>query len=475
MIERHPHPTLGEVVFHGNPLNFAGAEPRARALAPELGEANAEIYGALGIGAEERRGAGREGRHLMLAARAAARPELRARVRRALHLRLRHRDDAGGAALRRARGPRAARRARSASWSRPARPRRSCVQLFGGALADRGSRKRQMVGADALAALRAGRARGAAAHGSASLPVVIALQALVGVSFALHWPAAVGLVPLVVRARAAPAGERAARDREQHGARARRRGRRPARRALRRGHRARRRRRHLRGERAARRRRARAAAGPQRRGEPVRRAARRLARVHRAPLAVDDRAPVHGDDDRLVRRLRGGRTDRGAALARRRARRGARSPPRSASVSSPAASSRCASTSRGRCWPPRSPASAARCLPLLLSHRHRSPGSRRAPSWPASASRSSACCGTPRCHTRVEPAALSRVSAYDVVGSIALVPVGEVLAGFAVEDVRRPRDVALGAVAIVVPTRCSYVPEVRNLVTPQVRHLRNAK
>jgi len=55
MVERHPHPTLGEVVFHGNALRFAGTEPRARALAPELGEANEEIYGALGIDAEARR------------------------------------------------------------------------------------------------------------------------------------------------------------------------------------------------------------------------------------------------------------------------------------------------------------------------------------------------------------------------------------------------------------------------------------
>ena len=54
MLERHPHPTLGEVTFHGNPLRFAGAEPRRRALAPELGEGNDEILAALGIGADER-------------------------------------------------------------------------------------------------------------------------------------------------------------------------------------------------------------------------------------------------------------------------------------------------------------------------------------------------------------------------------------------------------------------------------------
>ncbi len=54
MVERHPHPTLGEIVFHGNPLRFSGAEPRTRALAPALGEGNDELYGALGIGPEAR-------------------------------------------------------------------------------------------------------------------------------------------------------------------------------------------------------------------------------------------------------------------------------------------------------------------------------------------------------------------------------------------------------------------------------------
>ena len=53
MIERHPHPTLGEVVFHGNPLQFSGAAPRERSLAPELGQDNAEVFGELGIGPEE--------------------------------------------------------------------------------------------------------------------------------------------------------------------------------------------------------------------------------------------------------------------------------------------------------------------------------------------------------------------------------------------------------------------------------------
>jgi predicted MFS family arabinose efflux permease len=71
------------------------------------------------------------------------------------------------------------------------------VQLFGGALADRGSRQRQMVGADALAALTQGAFAALLLAGAASLQAAVALQALIGVSFALHWPAAVGLVPLV--------------------------------------------------------------------------------------------------------------------------------------------------------------------------------------------------------------------------------------------------------------------------------------
>jgi MFS family permease len=71
------------------------------------------------------------------------------------------------------------------------------VQLFGGALADRGSRRRQMVGADVLAALAQGTFAVLLLGGVASLRAAIALQALIGVSLALHWPAAVGLVPLV--------------------------------------------------------------------------------------------------------------------------------------------------------------------------------------------------------------------------------------------------------------------------------------
>lgn len=53
MIERHPHAQLGEVVFHGNPLRFEGAEPRRLALAPELGQHNREVYAELGLGEPE--------------------------------------------------------------------------------------------------------------------------------------------------------------------------------------------------------------------------------------------------------------------------------------------------------------------------------------------------------------------------------------------------------------------------------------
>jgi crotonobetainyl-CoA:carnitine CoA-transferase CaiB-like acyl-CoA transferase len=53
MIERHPHPGLGEVVFHGNPLRFEAAEPRRLDLAPDLGQHNREVYAELGLGEAE--------------------------------------------------------------------------------------------------------------------------------------------------------------------------------------------------------------------------------------------------------------------------------------------------------------------------------------------------------------------------------------------------------------------------------------
>ena len=53
MIERHPHPALGEIVLHGNALQFAGAPARAHALAPRLGEHNAEVFAEIGVDADE--------------------------------------------------------------------------------------------------------------------------------------------------------------------------------------------------------------------------------------------------------------------------------------------------------------------------------------------------------------------------------------------------------------------------------------
>jgi formyl-CoA transferase len=53
MIERHPHPVLGEILFHGNPLQLSGAEPRERALAPDLGADNDAVYAALGLRKED--------------------------------------------------------------------------------------------------------------------------------------------------------------------------------------------------------------------------------------------------------------------------------------------------------------------------------------------------------------------------------------------------------------------------------------
>ena len=72
------------------------------------------------------------------------------------------------------------------------------MQLFAGALADRGDRKRQMVGADVLAATAQGTLAALVLSGLGSVRAALALNVFVGIAFALHFPAGVGLVPLVV-------------------------------------------------------------------------------------------------------------------------------------------------------------------------------------------------------------------------------------------------------------------------------------
>jgi predicted MFS family arabinose efflux permease len=72
------------------------------------------------------------------------------------------------------------------------------MQLFAGAFADRGSRQRQMIRADVLATLAQGTIAALVLTRSASLELLAGLCALSGIAFALHFPAAVGLVPLVV-------------------------------------------------------------------------------------------------------------------------------------------------------------------------------------------------------------------------------------------------------------------------------------
>ncbi len=49
MVERHPHPRIGEILFHGNPIKLSGTDPREIALAPDLGADNESVYGALGL------------------------------------------------------------------------------------------------------------------------------------------------------------------------------------------------------------------------------------------------------------------------------------------------------------------------------------------------------------------------------------------------------------------------------------------
>ena len=72
------------------------------------------------------------------------------------------------------------------------------LQLVGGALADRISRQRMMVTADTLGMISQGLIAFLLITGQANVPVLAALMAVTGVAFALHYPAAMGLVPLVV-------------------------------------------------------------------------------------------------------------------------------------------------------------------------------------------------------------------------------------------------------------------------------------
>jgi len=71
------------------------------------------------------------------------------------------------------------------------------VQLFAGALADRGGRQRLMVRADALAACAQLTGAALLLLGLATIPLLMALYALTGIAYALIWPSLIGLVPLV--------------------------------------------------------------------------------------------------------------------------------------------------------------------------------------------------------------------------------------------------------------------------------------
>jgi MFS family permease len=341
------------------------------------------------------------------------------------------------------------------------------VQLFGGAFADRGSRKRQMVGADALAALAQGALALVLLTGHATLPALALLYALVGVSFGLHFPAAVGLVPLVVpRERlqaanallalahstalglgAATGGLLAARfgastalavDAATFAASA----------LL------------VAGVRAA----------PQARSARASlaselRAGWREFTAHRwlwaivlqftvmttgwfgtfavvGPVVADRSLGGAGAWGTIAGAFGFGLVAGGLLMLRARFER----PMLVATLT---------------CF-------GGALLPLLLF----------APSplpWIAAGAFVAglgfevfSVLWNTALHTRVAPEALSRVSAYDAVGSIALVPLGEVLAGFAVDAYGAPTTLLLAAAAIVLPTAAV-------LLVPEVRHLRNAK
>jgi len=71
--------------------------------------------------------------------------------------------------------------------------------LFAGALADRGSRRAQMIAADLTAAVAQGAIAALLWWHAASVPALVALELVMGTAFALHHPAFVGLVPLVAK------------------------------------------------------------------------------------------------------------------------------------------------------------------------------------------------------------------------------------------------------------------------------------
>ena len=85
--------------------------------------------------------------------------------------------------------------------------------LVGGVWADRLSRHRVMLAADALRAVCSGVLAFAVMTGDAPLGLYVAMVAVHGVGAAFFNPASTGLVPQTVSAPAAPAGERPARDR----------------------------------------------------------------------------------------------------------------------------------------------------------------------------------------------------------------------------------------------------------------------
>ena len=53
MIERHPHPTIREVMFHGNPKKLVDTDRREIAHARGLAENNQEILGEIGLTAAD--------------------------------------------------------------------------------------------------------------------------------------------------------------------------------------------------------------------------------------------------------------------------------------------------------------------------------------------------------------------------------------------------------------------------------------